>query len=100
MSHSHDPLPDEDLTPRFQWRWGEHGIYLGVCGIIGLLVLALHVVPTPPMRRCGPELVEVIQVRYLTAADEPPEKEDPFHDPRLIRPPRQHGPGEQLRRAM
>jgi hypothetical protein len=77
---------DEDLTPRFRWRWGEHGIYLGVCSTIGLLVLGLYMMPRPPKRPIFPMIVETIRVRYIAAADEPPEKEDPFHDPRVIRP--------------
>ena len=90
MAHAYEPIPDEDLTPHFHWRWGEHGIYLAVCSVIGLLVLGLHALPRPPKPRLNPAIVEVIQVRYLTAADEPPTKDEPFHDPRLIRlPPKQ-----------
>ena len=77
---------DEDLTPRFHWRWSEHGIYLGVCSIIGLVVFGLHMVPRPAKRPIFPLILETIPVRYIAAADEPPEKEDPFHDPRVIRP--------------
>ncbi len=79
-------LLDQDLTPRFRWRWAEHGIYLGVCGVIGILVLGLHMVPRPAKRPIFPVIVETIRVRYIAAADEPPEVEDPFHDPRVIRP--------------
>lgn len=86
MAQSYEPVPDEDLTPHFQWRWGEHGIYLGVCIVIGLLVLALQMVPTP--RRYDPASIDFIHVRYVAVADEPPEVVDPFHDTRLIRPPR------------
>jgi hypothetical protein len=86
MSQNYDPGADEDLTPHFQWRWGEHGIYLAVCSIIGLFVLGLHALPTPPKRNLYPTVVEVIQVRYLTAA-EPAAADEPFHDPRLIRLP-------------
>jgi hypothetical protein len=88
MSSPNPGFPDEDLTPHFHWRWREHGIYLGVCSIIGLLVLALHLVPRPAKRGLDPRLVQMIQVRYVAAADEPPEPYDPFHDPRLIRLPK------------
>ncbi len=83
MSYPSNP---DDLTPHFHWRWGEHGIYLGFSSLIGLFVLALHLVPTPAKRRFDPTLVEVIQVRYVALADEPPEADDPLHDPRLVRP--------------
>lgn len=98
MSQDYGPNLDEDLTPRFRWRWGEHGIYLAVCSVIGLCVLALHLVPTPPKRKFNPHLVELIQVRYLTAADEPPEIDDPLRDPRLFRLPQAQKP--MLQRAM
>jgi hypothetical protein len=100
MSQTHGPTLDEDLTPRFHWRWGEHGIYLAVCSVIGLFVLVLYVLPTPPKRELDPRLVELIRVRYLTAADEPPEKEDPLRDPRLIRLPRKQVQERTIRRAM
>lgn len=86
MSQDNGPILDEDLTLRFHWRWGEHGIYLAVCSVIGLFMLALHLVPAPAKRTFNPHLVELIQVRYLTAAEEPPEQDDPLRDPRLIRP--------------
>ncbi len=85
MIENHSPL-DEDLTPRFRWRWHEHGIYLGVSGIIALFVLGLHLMPRAPQRPAGPHIVEVIQVRYLASADEPPEPYDPLRDTRLLRP--------------
>jgi len=88
MSQANDPNPDEDLTLHFRWRWGEHGIYLAVCSIIGLFVLALYLWRMPAKRRFHPELVELIQVRYLTAADEMGNQDEPFRDTRLIRPPR------------
>jgi hypothetical protein len=101
MSQTCDPILDEDLTPRFRWRWGEHGIYLAVCSAIGLMVLTLtHAFPVPPKRTFNPHTVELIQVRYLTAADEPPEKEEPFRDTRLIRPPRKQVQERVLTRAM
>jgi len=84
MAEPNAPMANEDLTPRFHWRWGEHGIYLAVCSVIGLFVLGLHVLPAHPKRHFDPSLVELIQVRYLTAADEPPEPERPFRDPRLL----------------
>ena len=101
MSQTNNPFLDEDLTPRFHWRWGEHGIYLAVCSAIGLMVLALtQAFPAPPKKKFNPHMVELIQVRYLTAADEPPEKEEPFRDTRLIRPPRKHVQEQRIRRAM
>lgn len=84
MTNYDEPAIDEDLTPRFRWRWNEHGIYLGVCGLIGAFVLTLHLLPAPVRQTFTP--LEVIKVHYLTAADEPPEEIDPFHDPRVIRP--------------
>ena len=90
MTDSNHHFVDEDLTLHFRWRWGEHGIYLAVSSIIGLFVLVLHVVPTAPKRQIDLTRVDLIHVHYLTAADEPPEKEDPFRDPRLIRPPGKH----------
>ena len=100
MSQAYEPVLDEDLTLRFHWRWGEHGIYLAVCSVIGLFVLALHLLPTPPKRQFDPHMVELIQVRYLTSADEPPEKDDPMRDPRLIRLPRKQVHERSSRRAM
>ena len=100
MSQTHDPMLDEDLTPRFHWRWAEHGIYLAVCSAIGLFVLALHIVPPPTRPRFDPHLVDLIQVRYLTTADEPAEKDDPLRDPRLIRLPRKQVQGRPIQRAM
>jgi len=100
MSQAHEPILDEDLTLRFHWRWGEHGIYLAVCSVIGLFVLALHILPAPPKRQFNPHLVELIQVRYLTSAEEPPEVDDPLRDPRLIRLPRKQPHDLPLRRAM
>jgi hypothetical protein len=90
---SYPSVLDEDLTPRFRWRWGEHGIYLGVSSAIGLLVLALHLVPMPAKRRFDPTLVELIQVRYVALADEMPEPDAPLHDPRLVRRPPEPRPG-------
>ena len=101
MPEPYDPILDEDLTPRFHWRWGEHGIYLAVCSAIALMVLALtQAFPAPPKRKFTPHAVELIQVRYLTAADEPPEQEEPFRDTRLIRPPRKQAQGHPIHRAM
>ena len=100
MPQSHEPLLDEDLTLRFRWRWSEHGIYLAVCSTIGLFVLALHVVPPPTKPRFDPHLVDLIQVRYLTAADEPPEKDDPLRYPRLLRLPHKQMHEQSIRRAM
>jgi hypothetical protein len=96
MSNSHEPALDDDLTPRFHWRWNEHGIYLGVCTIIALLVLGLYLLPRAPKRPIGPTVVEIIQVRYVAAADEPAEKYDPLRDTRLIRPAKKVA--ERLRR--
>jgi len=87
MTHDQLSKLDEDLTLRFHWRWHEHGIYLAVCSIIGLLVLGLHMLPTSSSRRFRPELYDMIHVRYLTTVDDIAEKDDPFHDPRLIRIP-------------
>jgi hypothetical protein len=78
---------DEDLTLRFHWRWNEHGIYLGVCSVISLMVLGLYMLPTASSRRFRPELYDMIHVHYVTASDDAPEKDDPFHDPRLLRLP-------------
>jgi len=100
MSQAYEPILDEDLTPHFHWRWGEHGIYLAVCGAIALFVLALHVVHPPAKPRFDPHAVELIQVRYLTAADEPPEKDDPLRDPRLIRLPKKQVHERSIQRAM
>jgi hypothetical protein len=80
------PLSDEDLTLRFRWRWSEHGIYLGVCGLLVLLVSALYLYPTAPEKRFNPGLFSFIQTHYVAPADEPPEKEDPFRDPRVMHP--------------
>lgn len=86
---STEPVLDEDLTAHFKWRWNEHGIYLGVCIVIGLLVLALQMVPAP--RRYNPAQIDFIHVNYVAAADEPAEVLDPFHDTRLIRRPSSTG---------
>jgi hypothetical protein len=86
MRENNEPFLNVDLTPRFHWRWNEHGIYLGVCAIISLLVLGLYLLPRPPKRRMGPTVVELIQVRYVATTDEPVEKDDSFRDTRLIRP--------------
>lgn len=83
------PSIDEDLTLRFRWRWNEHGIYLAVCSTIGLLVLGLLALSDSGRHRFRPELCDMIHVRYLTA-DEPAEKQDPFHDPRVFHA-KQHG---------
>jgi hypothetical protein len=93
MAQAGDPIPDEDLRARFRWRWGEHGIYLGVCSFIGLCVLGLHFVPGPPKRAFDPANFDFIHVRYVAVADEPiddPFKANPFRDPRLIRPLAKH----------
>ena len=100
MSKANNPIPDEDLTLRFRWRWGEHGIYLAVCSIIGLFVLALYMWRLPAHRRFRPELVDLIHVRYLTAADEPANKDEPFRDTRLIRPLRKQVQERPIRRSM
>jgi hypothetical protein len=99
MSQDDDLSLDVDLTPRFHWRWNEHGIYLGVCAIITLLVLGLYRLPRPPQRHLGPTVVEIIQVRYVAASDEPAEKDDPFRDTRLIRPYKRP-PARQVHPAM
>ena len=100
MSQANDPIPDEDLTLHFRWRWGEHGIYLAVCSIIGLFVLALYMWRLPDHRRFRPELVDLIHVRYLTAADEPANKDEPFRDTRLIRLPRNQVQEQPIRHSM
>jgi hypothetical protein len=100
MNETNGPIPDQDLTLRFHWRWGEHGIYLGVCVILGLLVLGLYAMPRAPKRQPGPKVVELIQVRYLTVADEVSENADPFHDTRLIRRPRTQVRERPLRPSM
>lgn len=79
------PNCDEDLTPRFRWRWAEHGIYLAVSSIIGLAVLGLWHMPRTAPRSFTPATCETIQARYIAAADEPPEPYDPFHDTRVNR---------------
>jgi hypothetical protein len=88
MTHLDEPAMDEDLTPRFRWRWHEHGVYLGVCTVIGTFVLMLHMLPEPPRRPIAPLVWDLIHVRYLSSVDEPPMREDPFHDPRVIQPRR------------
>ena len=100
MSQANEPILDEDLTLRFRWRWGEHGIYLAVCSIIGLFVLALYLWRLPAHRRFRPELVDLIHVRYLTSADEPADKDEPFRDTRLIRLPRKQVPERPMRPSM
>ena len=100
MNETNGPAPDQDLRLRFHWRWGEHGIYLGVCVIIALIVLGLYAMPRTPKRQPGPKVVEIIQVRYLTVADEVSENADPFHDSRLIRPPRRPVQERPIRHAM
>ncbi len=95
MIEPNQPVFDEDLSPRFRWRWSEHGIYLVVCTVIALLVFGLFMLPRTPKKSAGPMIIEVIHVRY--AFDEPAEKDDPFHDPRIIRPYRKASPP---RRAM
>jgi len=93
MPEAYDGFPGEDLTPHFRWRWREHGIYLGVCSFIGLFVLVLHLLPAPPKRAFDPANFDFIHIHYIAAADQPPEdplERDPFRDPRLIRPPRNH----------
>ena len=99
MSENNERFLDIDLTPRFHWRWNEHGIYLGVCAIISLLVLGLYLLPRAPKRRIGPSVVELIQVRYVATADESVEKDDPFRDTRLIRPYKK-APERQVHRTM
>jgi hypothetical protein len=99
MSQNNEPFLDVDLTPRFHWRWNEHGIHLGVCAIIGLLVLGLYRLPRTPKPPMGPTVVEVIQVRYVATSDEPAERDDPFRDTRLIRPYKKT-PERQGHRAM
>ncbi len=84
MTQANQPKLDEDLTPRFRWRWSEHGIYLGVCGFLGLFVAALHVLPLSSKRPLNPADFDFIQVRYMSAADQPPAKAEPFRDPRLF----------------
>ena len=86
MNQAKQPSLDEDLKPRFRWRWGEHGIYLGVCSVIGLLVLALHVLPLSNRRAFRPEDFAFVAVRYMSAATATPPQDEPFHDPRLVRP--------------
>jgi hypothetical protein len=81
-------LDDEDLEPHFHWRWNEHGIYLAVCTLIGAFVLMLQLLPTSNRERFDPSMFEMVRVHYLTSATEPAETDDPFHDPRPIRPPR------------
>jgi len=100
MSQANDPNPDEDLTPRFRWRWAEHGIYLAVCSIIGLCVLVLYMWRLPAHRRFRPDLVQLIHVRYLTAADEPADRNEPFRDTRLIRAPGKQVLERPIRRSM
>ena len=100
MSQNREPQLDEDLTLHFRWRWAEHGIYLAVCSAIGLFVLALHVVPPRDKPRFDPHLCDIIQVRYLSAADEIPEAYDPLRDPRLIRLPRTQAQGKTSPHAM
>jgi len=60
MSENNERFLDIDLTPRFHWRWNEHGIYLAVCAILSLLVLGLYLLPRPPKRRVGSNVVELI----------------------------------------
>jgi hypothetical protein len=83
MTKANRPTSDQDLTPRFRWRWREHGIYLGVCSFIGLFVVALHVLP-PSSRRFSPADFDFIQVRYMSAADQAPAQSETFRDPRLL----------------
>jgi hypothetical protein len=90
MTQGNQTILNEDLTPHFRWRWGEHGIYLGVCSFIGLFVLALHVLPLSSHRSFRPEDFAFIQARYMSAADAPPAPDEPFHDPRLLRLPTKH----------
>lgn len=85
MDEDQSTVLDYDLAPRFHWRWQEHGIYLGVCTIIGLFVIVISAMPRQTKRPIVPVVVETIHVRYIAASDEPPEKEDPFHDPRVPR---------------
>jgi hypothetical protein len=47
-------------------------------------VSALYVYPTSSQKRFDPTFFSFIQTRYVAPADEPPEKEDPFRDPRVI----------------
>jgi Ca-activated chloride channel family protein len=57
MSKAAHCQPDEDLTPHFRWRWGEHGIYLGVCSTLGMFVLALHMLPRSEKNRLSPDMI-------------------------------------------
>jgi hypothetical protein len=98
MAPSCEPVLDEDLTPRFHWRWNEHGLYLAVCSVIGLFTLALYLWRPVPSPRSGVCVMELIHVRYLLAADEPPEREQPFRDTRVIQRPRRPA-GEVARRS-
>jgi len=50
-------------------------------------VLALHILPLSDERSFSPEDFDFIQVRYMSAADEAPAQDEPFHDPRLLRLP-------------
>jgi hypothetical protein len=100
MSQANGPIPDEDLTPHFRWRWGEHGIYLAVSSFIGLFVLALHVLPLSSRRMINPGDFDFVQARYMSATDEPPAKEEPFRDPRLLRRSGNRVPVQPIRHAL
>lgn len=77
---------DQDLTPRFRWRWNEHGIYLAVCGAIALFVAVLELVHMTGQRRFDLSAVDLIPVRYIATASEPLSPQGPFRDPRLLPP--------------
>jgi hypothetical protein len=89
---------DQDLTPRFRWRWNEHGIYLAVCGAIALFVAVLEIVHMTGQRRFDLSAVDLIPVRYIASASEPLSPQGSFRDPRLLSPARPSQP--QPARAM
>jgi Ca-activated chloride channel family protein len=53
-----------DLTRHFRWRWQEHGIYLGVCAVFGLVAAMVALLP-PPSDRDKLDLSDTILSRYV-----------------------------------
>jgi Ca-activated chloride channel homolog len=77
MSKGRHFEPDEDCTLHFRWRWGEHGIYLGVCSTVGVCVLLLHILPLhEKQRRCAADLLDFIRADYRHATAVKPSAEE------------------------
>jgi Ca-activated chloride channel family protein len=75
MSKGSSCIPDEDLTRHFQWRWNEHGIYLGVCSTLGLFVFMLYVLPFPQAKNSLAEF-EFLRAKFQNTSSVGPASRD------------------------